>query len=202
MLRVTPVPDFARTGRWRPLAMPLPEYPGALERVDFAGRAWLVSGVVEADDAQALETIRTGVTPFRSAFDARAVALVDPRASSQLPLHQRWGKAGTVQSQRLSPGHWRFVAQAEYPAVLVISQMDYPGWQASIGGVAAPLLRVDYALQGVVVPPGESVVELTFRPRSLYVGGALSALGLLVIALCVALPWFAGRRAARALPAH
>ena len=183
---------------WRPLATPLPEYPKALERIDFAGRAWLVGGVVEADDADALAYIRSGIMAFGRPFDPRAVALVNPDAAPNLPTRQRWGSAGTVQSQRLSSGRWRFVVHAERAGLLVISQMDYPGWQATVGGTHVPVLRADYALQGVVVPVGESVVELAFRPRSVYLGGALSALGLLVIALCIASPRFARRRGAAA----
>ncbi|HEU4663378.1 MAG TPA: hypothetical protein VFS55_05045 [Dokdonella sp.] len=181
-------------GHWRPLAQPLPEYPHALERVDFAGRAWLVGGVEQASDVATIDAIRSGVMSFGRSFDPRAVVFVEPGAGSDLPLDQRWGAAGTVRTQRLAEGHWRFVAHAQRAAVLVVSQMDYPGWQATLNGRPTPVLRVDYALQGVVVPPGESVVELAFRPRSLQWGIAASVLGLLVAVACGLSPWFGRRR--------
>ncbi|HEY6943233.1 YfhO family protein [Dokdonella sp.] len=195
MLRGPPAAnDVVDADRWRPLAHALPEYPHALERVDFAGRAWLVGGIEPADDAAILDAIRSGVMSFGRPFDPRAVALVETGAASNLPLDRPWGRAGTVQSQRLSAGHWRFVASADRAAVLVVSQMDYPGWQATVNGRPVPLLRVDYALQGVVVSPGESVVELAFRPRSLRLGSAASLFGLLVVTICGVSPWLGRRR--------
>ena len=154
----------------------------------FAGRAWLVSGIIEADDVQARETILSGVTSFRRPFNPLEVALVDPQVASTVPLHQPWGKAGVVGAQRFSADHWEFAVEATRPALLVISQMDYPGWQARVDGKSTPVLRADYAFQAIAVPAGRSTVDLRFRPRSLYVGAALSVLGLLVIAACIGLP--------------
>jgi hypothetical protein len=184
---------------WRPLALPLPEYPGAMERIDFAGRAWLVSGIIEADDAQAMEMILGGMTPFRRPFNPLEVALVDPQVASTLPLHQPWGKAGVVGAQRFSADHWEFAVDATRPALLVISQMDYPGWQARVDGKSVPVLRANYAFQAIAVPSGRSTVDLRFRPRSLQFGAILSALGVLVVAVCIGWPWWAKRRA-RPLP--
>jgi len=181
-------PAMPSGSRWRPLATPLPDYAGAMERTDFAGRAWLVSGILEADDMDALATIRSGMTSLRRPFDPLAVALIDRQATADLPLHQPWGRAGEVGAQRLSADHWQFALEAERPALLVISQLDYPGWTASVDGKPFPVLRADYAFQAIAVPAGRSTVDLRFRPRSLYIGAALSVLGLLVIAACIGLP--------------
>lgn len=191
------LPANAMDPRWRPLATPLPEYPGAMERTDFAGRAWLVSGVIEADDAQAMETIVTGMTPFRRPFNPLEVALVEPQVASSLPLHQPWGKAGVVGAQRFSADHWEFAVEATRPALLVLSQMDYPGWQARVDGKSVPVLRANYAFQAIAVPSGRSTVDLRFRPRSLQLGAILSAFGLLVVVACIGLPWWSRRRARR-----
>lgn len=191
------LPANAMDPRWRTLATPLPEYPGAMERTDFAGRAWLVSGVIEADDAQAMETIVTGMTPFRRPFNPLEVALVEPQVASSLPLHQPWGKAGVVGAQRFSSDHWEFAVEATRPALLVLSQMDYPGWQARVDGKSVPVLRANYAFQAIAVPSGRSTVDLRFRPRSLQLGAILSAFGLLIVVACIGLPWWSGRRARR-----
>jgi hypothetical protein len=67
----------------------------------------------------------------------------------------------------------------------------YPGWQAELGLRGTPLqtLRVDQAFIGVVVPPGEGDVRLSYSPRLFWPGAAISALALLgVTALLVARP--------------
>ncbi len=77
--------------------------------------------------------------------------------------------------------------EAAEPSLLVYSEFDYPGWGVKVNGRPAPLLRVDYALKGVEVSPGEHEVVFSFRPASAVIGGTLSlaaalATGALVVA--------------------
>ena len=66
-------------------------------------------------------------------------------------------------------------------ALLVLMDSYYPGWQATVDGVPANILRVDYAFRGVLVGPGTHRVELRYRPTSLRVGAAVSGAGLLLV---------------------
>jgi len=69
---------------------------------------------------------------------------------------------------------------------LVTSDAYYPGWRASIDGRDAWLYRADYAIRGVMVPAGEHTVRFEYRPRSFYLGAAISLISiLLLIALAV-----------------
>lgn len=70
--------------------------------------------------------------------------------------------------------------------VLVLSDAWFPGWQARVDGRGVPVLRVDHALRGVALPPGAHTVELSYRPRPLVVGGAVSAATLVGIAAWLA----------------
>lgn len=54
--------------------------------------------------------------------------------------------------------------------LLVQSDCWYPGWKVRIDGREAPLLRVDHALRGVVVPSGIHEVEFAYVPRPLITG--------------------------------
>lgn len=77
---------------------------------------------------------------------------------------------------------------APQPAVLVVSQLHDPGWQVLLDGETAPLLRVDYAFQGVILPRGPHRVELVYRPLTVRVGMLASALSLAVLAALLVLP--------------
>jgi membrane protein YfhO len=57
----------------------------------------------------------------------------------------------------------------------------YPGWQATRDGVPLPLVRVDGAFIGVVVPPGEGEVRLRYTPRLFWLGAAISGLTFVVL---------------------
>jgi hypothetical protein len=72
--------------------------------------------------------------------------------------------------------------------LLVFARLFYPGWQARIDGVVAPIVRVNGALIGLAVPPGSHWVELQYRPTSFALGAVMSAVGLIVVVALVAVP--------------
>jgi uncharacterized membrane protein YfhO len=53
--------------------------------------------------------------------------------------------------------------------------VNYPGWRATIDGRPAKVYQTDYVLRGVVVPPGDHVVEFRFSPASFWLGLCVSA---------------------------
>ena len=61
-------------------------------------------------------------------------------------------------------------------SLLVLSELYYPGWTASVNGKTQRIWKVDGALRGIVVPQGDSQVSLHYRPVSLYIGAALSVI--------------------------
>ncbi len=68
------------------------------------------------------------------------------------------------------------------PGYLVLSEVWYPGWRATVNGEPAPVLRADYGLRAVPLPGGPARVHLWFAPASLGLGAAGAVLGLLLLA--------------------
>jgi len=64
--------------------------------------------------------------------------------------------------------------------VLVISELDYPGWIATVNSKETPILRADGALRAVALKAGEHQVELVFRPLSVALGAGISLIALFV----------------------
>ena len=77
-------------------------------------------------------------------------------------------------------------ARVTAPALLVLSDSFFPGWEALVDGTRAPIVCADYAFRGVALAAGEHRVEFRYRPRSFRAGVALAAGGL-VLALGAAL---------------
>lgn len=67
----------------------------------------------------------------------------------------------------------------------MLSDTWYPGWQATVDGEPADILRANYAFRAVRLDAGEHTVEMIYRPTLVLVGGAVSlvALALLVVGL-------------------
>jgi hypothetical protein len=52
-------------------------------------------------------------------------------------------------------------------SVVVLHDIYYPGWEATVDGRSEPILRTNVLFRGVEVPAGRHVVEFHFRPLSL-----------------------------------
>jgi uncharacterized membrane protein YfhO len=73
--------------------------------------------------------------------------------------------------------------------LLVLSEVFYPGWYATVNGNEARIHEVDGALRGIVIPPGESRIVLKYAPWSVIVGGFLTVLAFAAVLCAVVLRW-------------
>ncbi len=69
--------------------------------------------------------------------------------------------------------------------LLTLSDQYYPGWQATIDGQPTTIYRSDTIFRTVCVPPGDHVVHFAYRPTSIVIGMAISAVGWLIAGIIV-----------------
>ncbi|HSN68770.1 MAG TPA: hypothetical protein VLV48_05960, partial [Thermoanaerobaculia bacterium] len=67
--------------------------------------------------------------------------------------------------------------------VVVLTQLAADGWRVEVDGAPARALVVDGILRGVEIGAGTHEVRWVYRPFSLYGGGAVTAVALLVLAV-------------------
>ena len=79
----------------------------------------------------------------------------------------------------------KIATRSARPSLLVLTDVKYPGWKATLDGRAVPIERVDYLLRGVAVPAGRHTVEMRYEPASWRVGWIVSLASLLVLAVLV-----------------
>lgn len=139
-------------------------------------RAWLVNQAQTLDDSAILQTLAD------PNFDRRTIALLEPGSNWTAGESAGGGQLAVHSSQFPAPGRIIHQISADAPALLLLSEPHYPGWQATVDGQPAPVLRADYVLRAVPVPAGQHTVELTFRPASFTVGAVVSGLALLTLA--------------------
>lgn len=77
----------------------------------------------------------------------------------------------------------RIEVYARGPGILVLSEIDYPGWQVEVDDQPAEKVAVFGLLRGVCLADGEHRVVFVFRPLSIYIGLVLWLVGALIIAL-------------------
>ena len=133
-------------------------------------RAFVVGNVQPAPDHEA-----AWAAIHEPAFDPGSQAVVEGGAPAG-------GGTGQVTALGQGPGRVSVETASDGPAVLVVSQMWYPGWQVWIDGAPSEEpLRADYAFQGVALPPGSHRIELVFRPDAWRLGWILAGGTVLVL---------------------
>jgi hypothetical protein len=75
---------------------------------------------------------------------------------------------------------------------VIFSEPDFPGWRATLDGEPAPIYRAFGALRAIAAPAGTHEITFRYRPRSVMIGGALTAFGFLVCLICAGLAWRRG----------
>ena len=147
------------------------EFAGALPRAGLYSQ-W----IVQTNDARALETLFSpGFHPAQTVLVATNLPVAPAGATNQ--------SAGTVAFVSYSPKDLVLKGEVKTPAVLLLNDKYDPNWQVLVDGHPAPLLRCNYLMRGVQVPPGEHVIEFRFAvpADALYVSLAAVVVGL---ALC------------------
>lgn len=117
----------------------------------------------------------TGTTVI---VDTDAASGLPPPAPDPPPI-----PTNAVVPRRSEPDRRSFDVRAPADCLFVLVESSYPGWTARINGEPAQVITVNGSWLGVPVPPGESRVDLAFRPRSLRRGSLISLLALGVMML-------------------
>ncbi len=169
--------DQQQTDRWK-LAY---QENGAIviENRRAAPRAWLVAEAESVDEEEALRRIR-GESP--RSFDPRQTALleIEPGAMPQLPGGAISASA-SAEVVSYEANRLEIETRADHPTVLVVSEINYPGWKARVDGAEAPIYQTDYLLRGVPLPAGSHRVEMSYAPLTARVGAGISVAALSAI---------------------
>ncbi|MDB6037134.1 MAG: hypothetical protein JWM99_975 [Verrucomicrobiales bacterium] len=117
-------------------------------------------------------------------------ALADPNFNPQqtvLVLNAAFGdasagstnvQAGKVEITNYAPKRVQLTVQASAPAVLLLNDRFAPDWTVSVDGKTQPLLRCNFIMRGVSVPPGNHLIEFNYRTDAKGLYASLAAIGL------------------------
>lgn len=139
--------------------------PGELavyRNLDFWPRAWLAHEALAATDIAAAQAQIQSPD-----FDAaRQVVLAgSPEGFSPFGPPAPATGSEAVRIVARDSRRMRLAVEATAPGFLVLSEVWYPGWVATVNGQAVQVFAANGALRGVPIPAGASTVELVFAPR-------------------------------------
>jgi hypothetical protein len=142
-------------------------------------RVWVVHRARVVDDGEALAILAD------PGFDPPAEVLLSGAPDRFAPEIPSMGSS-TVEVIERAPERMRVRADLASPGWLVLGEWHYPGWRARVDGERRAVYRVNYGLRGVPLEAGAHEVEFAYRPVTLYAGGTLSVMTLIVVAVLLA----------------
>jgi hypothetical protein len=142
------------------------------ENLDHTGRVYLASTVITATTAaEALALLDAGLPPDAAVVEGGA------------PLAGQSTITGTARINEYTAERVVVETESAQPALLVLSDAFYPGWQATVDGAPAAIVPTNVLYRGVYVPAGAHTVIFTYEPTGWRSGLALAGGGLLLALL-------------------
>lgn len=171
---------------FRPNSPEIVHYPGMklvhqsdegsiYENTRVLPRAYLVDTVEQYSSDQLLyERLRDPTFAY-----ARTVVTSDAIP----PITAYAGALPTPDILEYTAGTVRVRVQVTAPVLLVLSDTNYPGWQAWVDGVSQPIYTVNGVFRGVYVAAGTHEVRFVYWPQSLVTGLWMSGITLCVLVM-------------------
>ena len=142
-------------------------------RPDAFPRAWSVHEVV-AVKSRGESNIKIGADP--EAFRHRRATIVGSAPS----LENCDGAPDRVELAEHFADRLVIRADLGCKAMVVLSDTYFPGWRARLDHQLTEIHEVNGAMRGIVVPKGSHVITMRYRPVSVYLGAALTLLGVVL----------------------
>jgi len=137
------------------------------------------------DDRQRLRRLSaTDFNPRRIAYVERPISL-PPRCRGVTSVVEEFPTRVTISVDMHTAG------------IVVLADLWDTGWRAYFDGEPVPVLRVNHALRGVLLPAGQGTLHFRYEPASLRLGGLLAGFAALAWGIWVVAVAWTTRRSRR-----
>jgi hypothetical protein len=152
------------------------EFTGALPRAKLYTN-WQVS----TNDAVTLKTLAD------KNFDPQQTVLVSTPLPASPAVNSTNENSGTVDFKSYKPADIVFDTKSGTASVLLLNDKYDASWHVSVDGKPAELLRCNFIMRGVYLPPGNHTVEFRFTlpNKPLYVTIAAMVVGIFLLGLLI-----------------
>jgi hypothetical protein len=117
-------------------------------------------------------------------FDPKRLAVVSDTSPLNVAPADAPPAASTVTTTTSNYGPGRATISLSEPAprnsALVVSENYFPGWKATVDGLAQETVRADFNLVGVPLREGARKVELTYQDPAVETGKGITLVALLL----------------------
>lgn len=136
--------------------------PGLQVNPAALGHAWFVKGIRYEKDA-------ASVMKAMDQFSPADTAIVESTAKKDIPFEPVADSTANIVQLLNDNDLIRYRSSSNSNQFAVFSEIFYDrGWTATIDGKEAPIVKVNYVLRGLAIPPGNHEIVFEFKPASYY----------------------------------
>lgn len=125
---------------------------------------------------------------FSQEFDPAKTILLEEKPNSFLG-----GKGGLAlpepKIESYQPNKIILRTKADQDALLLLSDVYFPGWKAYVDGKETKILKANYAFRTVYLPEGAHRVIFSYEPQSLKLGMIITNISMLGVFFLVSMSW-------------
>jgi hypothetical protein len=154
-----------------------PSAQAVIPNYEAYGNAWTANNIqlVNNPDEELAATVQ---------LNAKTNAIVDQSKFSEAKAG--YSGQGTITLTSYQPNELKYNASLTGESFVVFSEIYYPeGWQATIDGQPAKILRANYVLRSLEVPLGEHEIIFSFKPKVYSYGNIVTTSSAILILLIV-----------------
>ncbi len=124
------------------------------------------------------------VSKLLASSDLASKVFLSKQPTQSLPRQNPNSPPSTVTIDKYEHDHVVLKASMMSDGFVVLSDREYPGWQATVDGNKTEILRANHIFRAVYVPQGTHTIEYQFRPSKIWAFISLIAV-LLIISLLI-----------------
>ncbi|MDQ0106598.1 hypothetical protein J2T02_001709 [Chitinophaga terrae (ex Kim and Jung 2007)] len=155
--------------------------PVAQRNPDAYGNAWFVKDIIWAPDANTeMKTL--------DYLNTRDTAVIDKRFQAQVGNFKPGADSSAyIKLTKYGLNKLEYASHNSQEGLGVFSEIYYPaGWEATIDGKPADIIRTDYALRAIKIPAGDHKIEMKFEPKTYFKGLKIAGISSTLLILLVA----------------
>lgn len=93
---------------------------------------------------------------------------------------------GTIKMSKYAPNKISYLSDSKSEQFAVFSEVYYPeGWKATIDGKEVQIVKTNYLLRGLKVPPGKHKIEFVFDLPKFHTSGTLASIASILVLLAL-----------------
>jgi hypothetical protein len=148
--------------------------------VGALGPVWFVKNVRYESSPMAVMNALTHLHP-------KDTAVVFAADKDRVTYDPQGDTTGSIQLLKNDNDEITYLSQSLSKRYAVFSEVYYDrGWHAWVDDQEVPILRTNYVLRGITVPPGRHIIRMAFRPFSYYLGRQMQWMASIIFLLMLA----------------